>query len=190
MRAFVRSTPPVEGVNDTVLGDTSQPVSAEEISALGWKLFTFGTDAQGQEKFNAMAKSQGYPEHDALNLDFSRIDEVQQLKEISDKLIFSNTISPKEPFFLALSGSWFTDIEDTINNRWIRLVVTAGDGVLIPSGALYQCAVSEADLKQISVLLRLKVDELSVHTFNDHYISGKDAEKHPSRATYSKSLGQ
>jgi hypothetical protein len=54
MRAYLRSTPPLEGVNDTVL-DTSRPVLIEDINALGWRVFTPGATIQGQENFKTLA---------------------------------------------------------------------------------------------------------------------------------------
>ncbi|ESK90499.1 hypothetical protein Moror_13586 [Moniliophthora roreri MCA 2997] len=69
MRSFVNCTAPVEGVNDTTLEDTSQTVSAEELSALGHKVFTLRTDFESEEKFKTLATSRGYPERDALQSD-------------------------------------------------------------------------------------------------------------------------
>ncbi|KAK7043108.1 hypothetical protein VNI00_008462 [Paramarasmius palmivorus] len=76
MRAYLCSTPPLEGANDAVL-DTSRPVLIEDINALGWRVFTPGATIQGQENFKTLAKSLGYPQPDGFSVDLGRMDHVK-----------------------------------------------------------------------------------------------------------------
>ncbi|ESK93823.1 hypothetical protein Moror_13073 [Moniliophthora roreri MCA 2997] len=135
MRAFVRSTAPIDGVNDADLGGDSHPASVEGFSALGRKAFTFGIDAQGQDKFKAAARSQGY-QLEAIKLETRQLDDVQPIRDLINKILHQRVTSPSEPMFLSLSGSYSIDIEDPANDRWIRLVPEPGEAFSLPAGAL------------------------------------------------------
>ncbi|KAI3604701.1 hypothetical protein WG66_008472 [Moniliophthora roreri] len=152
MRAFVRSTAPIDGVNDADLGGDSHPASVEGFSALGRKAFTFGIDAQGQDKFKAAARSQGY-QLEAIKLETRQLDDVQPIRDLINKILHQR--------------AW---------------------GGVFSTG--WRVAAKESDIKNITVLLMLKVNELELSNLNDHYFAGKDAEGHPSRTVYLKGLGK
>ncbi|ESK94800.1 hypothetical protein Moror_14193 [Moniliophthora roreri MCA 2997] len=190
MRAYIRSNSPLEGVNDTSL-DTSRPASSEEVKALGWEVFPQGNDVQSQERFKVLARSQGFTQTDALRIDLSQIDDIESFMDLAGKKPLSqNNIFVEGSMGLILSGSYFLDIEDPVNNRWIRLVLTSGDALSAPSGAFFRCAVIEAEIKELSVLVFFKVNELSLDSLSSQICAGKDAEKHPVRVEYLKSLGK
>ncbi|KAK7049800.1 hypothetical protein VNI00_005230 [Paramarasmius palmivorus] len=96
-RAYIRIAPPTDGVNDVSL-DTSRPASAEDLSAIGWKISTLDTDLQGQEQFKALAKSQGFPQPEGVRLDLGLVDDVEPFMELANKVMFKKYVSFGVPF--------------------------------------------------------------------------------------------
>ncbi|KAL0570114.1 hypothetical protein V5O48_011852 [Marasmius crinis-equi] len=162
MRAFYRSSPPVDGANDFST-NSGHPVSTEELARLQLQFMHLGTDSQAVSKAKSKAQQSDYPNADGVEFDGSTLD---------------------EDHFKSKQQS------DPTNDKWIRLEFTSGDFVSMPAGIVLRMGMDLEVLRTFSALVAMKlpVGNKEALLAGKHFAIGKDAEKY--RSEYIKALAK
>ncbi|KAG7093445.1 hypothetical protein E1B28_007123 [Marasmius oreades] len=194
MRAFYRSSAPVEGVND-VSTNTGQPVLAEDLQKLGLQLSHVGIGSQGLARAKIIAQQSGSLTPDGIKLDGGSMgeDRCKAFLELVEAAVSQRVVLTNHVQFLVESASenLYLDIQDPIKNKWIRIEFCAGDFLDLPAGLPLQVGFNPQILQSFCIMLFTKTPGADL----DHFITGKhivlgkspEAEKH--RAVYHKALG-
>lgn len=119
--------------------DSNDDIAAGALAAFGITYDAFPTDpAVYQAPLDALKARNGYIEQDVVALS----PETPNLETICAKFIDEHTHSDDEVRFV-LAGEGIFDIRDDAD-RWMRIVVEAGDLIVVPAGRNHRFLLTES----------------------------------------------
>lgn len=119
----------------------SRPVSEKTLNAL--KVRSWYIPVEGHEsKIDALAKERGYKNRDTMNCSKEALGEKYEEKI---QAFFQEHMHEDEEIRYILSGSGFFDVRETPSNTWIRIAVSPGDLLVVPSGIYHRFTLDEAN---------------------------------------------
>lgn len=112
--------------------EPNEPVSAEDLAALGVEAFRMEPD-ESSEELRRFRDERGFSYHDVVDIHKDRMPGYDE----KIKHFFTEHIHTDDEVRFVLDGSGYFDIRDG-EDRWIRIYCEKGDMIIIPEGIYHR----------------------------------------------------
>lgn len=118
----------------------NQPVSPEQLRELGIVVWKLDADSYPNDPLLEMIKRErGYNHWDVVTVAPGKIDEFED----KARHFFVEHLHACEEIRFVLDGTGYFDVRDR-NDDWIRLKITRGDFIILPSGMYHRFTLDES----------------------------------------------
>ncbi|KAJ3725265.1 hypothetical protein C8R42DRAFT_718748 [Lentinula raphanica] len=173
--------------------DSLPPAPSDRIATLGWQLWMLSGDNIDKQAAEIATQSGYTKPTDKINVLASETIESAESESVEDKVKMTAKLQASKDHYTAttssmvliVDGKGHYDIEDPIENKWIRVILTPGVLMHIPQGAHTRVAFENPD-GFLDVLMWFNEN---VPPSDIDWIKGEDTHGHPVRLNYLNELG-
>ncbi|KAJ2354718.1 1,2-dihydroxy-3-keto-5-methylthiopentene dioxygenase [Coemansia sp. RSA 2618] len=121
--------------------DSGSPVSLEQLQALNveYRKLT-GTPTENLTAIDQLCRERAYKNRDEINISPTLLPNYEE----KIKTFFAEHIHEDEEIRFILDGRGFFDVRDR-GDRWVRILVEAGDLLVVPAGIYHRFTLDEGD---------------------------------------------
>ncbi|KAK9478160.1 Acireductone dioxygenase ARD family [Lipomyces japonicus] len=120
--------------------NAGQEVSLDEVKSLGVLAYQFVGDGALQQ-VNQLAKDREYKNQDVITISPVSLGDLYEDKV---KSFYKEHLHEDEEIRFIVDGEGFFDVRD-LNDRWIRLKLTAGDLIILPAGIYHRFTTTSSN---------------------------------------------
>jgi len=158
--------------------DSGRAVSTSTLSACGVLHWSIPVE-NNEQQIDQVAAERGYKNRDTINVTKEGLGDAYESKI---KNFFEEHMHEDEEIRYILSGSGFFDVREHPTDEWIRVHLTPGDLLVLPSGIYHRFTLDEGNAVQA---LRLFKDEPKWIPHN----RGSETDANPYRKQYLETIG-
>ncbi|KAL5514141.1 hypothetical protein ACEPAG_2902 [Sanghuangporus baumii] len=157
-----------------LLHDSGVSVPVDTLKAIGVSYWSIPVDEKTDEKIDQVARERDYKNRDIINVTKEGLGDAYEEKL---KTFFAEHMHEDEEIRYIKSGSGFFDVRELATDKWIRIHVTPGDLLVVPSGIYHRFTLDEGNA---ITALRLFKDEPKWTPHN----RGPETDVNPFRQAY------
>lgn len=151
--------------------DSGQAVSLEDLDKLG-VLYYHHDDMESVDK---IAEERGYVNRDVINITPEGLGG-QEIYEQKLKTFYAEHLHEDEEIRYILDGEGYFDVRHKDDENWIRIEMTKGDLIILPSGIYHRFTLSNKDYIKAMRLFQAEPKWIAYNR--------PDADSNPYRETY------
>ncbi|KAK1215782.1 1,2-dihydroxy-3-keto-5-methylthiopentene dioxygenase [Marasmius sp. AFHP31] len=122
--------------------DSSRPVTSEHLKSLHVETWHIPVTDDYEDKIDAIAREREYKNRDVICVTKEGLGDAYEEKI---KMFFQEHLHEDEEIRYLTSGSCYFDVRESPSDSWIRVVITAGDLIVLPPGIYHRFTLDEGN---------------------------------------------